>query len=516
MVQNGKLELTFISTLVNNIKKDKMKTTKYKYIKATFLFLLALSITSCERELSDKAEFATYGTTGDIFIDAPVGLTDQFFVSFDPAGGANTEGFGTDESVTYQGASAIRIDVPAGDDFNGGFIGGIFVDRGAGRNLTGYDALTFWAKGSTTATIGLVGFGTDFIEDKYAVGLENIKLSTDWRKYTIPIPDASKLIQEKGMFIFSAGGIGAFPEMGYTFWMDELKFEKLGTLGQPQPAMANKEDKVETKFLGDQFSMADYGLTQTFNLASGINQTVTAAPSYFSFTSSDIEVARVSDAGIVSLVGSGSAKITASIAGVAVAGSLTINVAGAFPVAPTPSLAASNVISIFSDAYTDEAVNYYNGFWEPYQTTLGGETTIDGQSVLNYTNFNFVGTQLTTPIDISEMTHLSIDILMPEVLPTDIDMLVQLKSENTDPNTFQQQRIGGQTYAWDPRTGDVNDTESNATFETGGVWKTIKIPIRPTSETGLDKTTVNLIIIENIKNSNVTEFHIDNLYFYKE
>ena len=95
-------------------------------------------------------------------------------------------------------------------------------------------------------------------------------------------------------------------------------------------------------------------------------------------------------------------------------------------------------------------------------------------------------------------------------------MLITLKNENATETTFQQQRIGGQTYAWDPRTGDVNDTESNATFETGGVWKTIKIPIRPTSETGLDKTTVNLIIIENIKNSNVTKFNNDNLYFYKE
>ena len=492
-----------------------MKTIIYKYTKATLLLLLLLSITSCERELSDKAEFANYGTTGDIFIDAPVGLTDQFFVSFDPAGGANTEGFGTDESVTYQGASAIRIDVPAGDDVNGGYIGGIFVDRGAGRNLTGYDALTFWAKGSTTATIGLVGFGTDFIEDKYAVGLENIKLSTDWRKYTVPIPDASKLIQEKGMFIFSAGGIGNFPEMGYTFWMDELKFEKLGNIGQPQPAIASGEDRVETKFLGDQFSMADYSLRQTFNLASGINQTVIAAPSYFSFSSSDIEVARVTESGIVSLVGSGSAKITASIAGVSVAGSLTINVAGGFPVAPAPTLAVSNVISVFSDAYTDVAVNYYNGFWLPYQTTLGGETTIDGQNVLNYTNFNFVGTQLTAPLDISEMTHLSIDILMPEVLANDIDMLIVLKNENATETTLQQQRIGGQTYQWSTQTGDINDTESNATFE-GGVWKTIKIPIRPTAETGLDKTGVNIIIIERIKSSNVTELHIDNLYFYKE
>jgi hypothetical protein len=186
-----------------------------------------------------------------------------------------------------------------------------------------------------------------------------------------------------------------------------------------------------------------------------------------------------------------------------------------FEQAPTPTRNASNVISIFSDAYTDEAVNYYNGFWQPYQTTLGGEITIDGQNVLHYTNFNYVGTQLTTPLDISEMTHLSIDILMPEVLPTDIDMLITLKNENATETTFQQQRIGGQTYAWDPRTGDGNDTDSNATFE-GGVWKTIKIPIRPTSETSLDKTGVNLIIIERIKSSNVTELHIDNLYFYKE
>jgi hypothetical protein len=360
----------------------------------------------------------------------------------------------------------------------------------------------------------LVGFGTDFIEDKYAVGLENIKLSTDWRKYTIPIPDASKLIQEKGMFIFSAGGIGTFPEMGYTFWMDELKFEKLGNIGQPQPAMASGEDIVETKFLGDEFSMAYYSLTQTFNLGSGINQTVIAAPSYFSFSSSDIEVARVNESGIVSLVGSGSAKITASIAGVPAAGSLTINVStGGFPVAPTPTLAASNVISIFSDAYTDVAVNYYNGFWLG-QSTLGGETKRGEQNLLYYTEFKYFGIQLKAPLDISKMTHLSVDILMPEVLPTDIDFLITIQNDAADPKTFQQQRIGGQTdKAWIPITGDINDPASKATFE-GGVWKTIKIPIRP--GTSLDKTKVDLIIFASIKDNNMTEFHVDNLYFYKE
>jgi hypothetical protein len=51
---------------------------------------------------------------------------------------------------------------------------------------------------------------------------------------------------------------------------------------------------------------------------------------------------------------------------------------------------------------------------------------IDGQNVLNYTEFNFVGTQLTTPLDISEMTHFSVDIMMLE-LPTDIDLLLTFR-----------------------------------------------------------------------------------------
>jgi hypothetical protein len=72
-------------------------------------------------------------------------------------------------------------------------------------------------------------------------------------------------------------------------------------------------------------------------------------------------VARVSDAGIVTFVGTGTSKITASLGGVKASGSLTVNVPGIFPVAPVPTLAQNNVISIFSDKYTD--VNYYNGYW---------------------------------------------------------------------------------------------------------------------------------------------------------
>jgi hypothetical protein len=58
-------------------------------------------------------------------------------------------------------------------------------------------------------------------------------------------------------------------------WIDELKFEKLGTIAQP--SISNGQDKVETQFKGNSVNMANYGLTQTFNLESGLNQTVTPA-----------------------------------------------------------------------------------------------------------------------------------------------------------------------------------------------------------------------------------------------
>jgi hypothetical protein len=55
--------------------------------------------------------------------------------------------------------------------------------------------------------------------------MTNVSLGTAWAKYIIPIPNASKLLQEKGMFRYAAGSQGT-NGAGYTFWIDELKFEK--------------------------------------------------------------------------------------------------------------------------------------------------------------------------------------------------------------------------------------------------------------------------------------------------
>jgi hypothetical protein len=476
-----------------------MKNLKYNYLKTAFVLgLVFMTTMSCERELSDEYTFATFPNTPYIFDDAPVSLTDAFFISFDPVQGANTNGFNTDENESYSGTTSIRIDVPTPNDPDGGFIGGIFKDRGDGRDLTEYDALTFWAKGSTTATVGLFGFGTDFIEDKYPVGLANTELSTDWKKYIIPIPDASKLVQEKGMFIFSAG-TESTNGVGYTFWLDEIKFEKLGNIGQPRPAILDGQDQTTQATINGTIPLG--GLSQTFNLGSGADVTVSVAPSYFDFVSSNPFVASVNELGIVSVDGSGTngentSLITATLNGVAASGSLEVESLGEFLFAPTPTLPASSVISIFSDAYTNVPVDFYNGFWEPFQTTESADFAVNGDNILNYTNFNFVGTSFSNPtVDASAMSNMHLDIFIPGAIDAGAQLQITLRDLGADGAD------GG---------GDDTDqiiTLSNADFVSGD-WASIDIPL-----TIANKNKLGLIIYENL-GTNLTNFYLDNLYFY--
>ncbi|MEM0932125.1 MAG: glycosyl hydrolase family 16 [Bacteroidota bacterium] len=471
----------------------------YKNINIRFILLLSLGIaiiSGCERDFSDEVQFATFNNNGDIFTDAPVGLTDEFFDSFDPAGPnpANPEGFGTDDNVAFMGTSSIRIDVPAPDDPDGAFIGGIFLDRGDGRNLTGFDALTFFARGSTTATIGEVGFGTDFEENKFAVIAQNIRLSTDWRKIIIPIPDPSKLIQERGMFFFSAGSqsTGGF---GYTFWIDELRFEKLGNIAQPSPAIFLGQDISNEVVNGMEFMIT--GLTQTFNLASGINQTVIAAPGYFDFSSSDNSVAIANESGEVIVVGAGSSSITAQLANVGAAGSLEVTSNGVLPTTPPPARLDANVSSIFSDAYT-------NAVESNFEPPFGGSVTNlqrlqeNGDEVLVYTNNNFTGIVFNNTLDGTNRTTLNID-----VYPLDASSVeVQIRDVGAN-----------QVLETNPFTGfpDGDDVDRRFLINglTPGQWTSVEIPLD--GDLAAQKNNLGALILAGGPN-----FIFDNIYFFTE
>jgi hypothetical protein len=474
-------------------------------MKLRWIILLGLPLffaTSCERELSDDTvEYARFSNNPEVFIDGfSAGL--EYF----PFNGSKLDAFSVDTEEKYLGSSSMRFDVPNFGDPSGAFAGAIFPDNG-GRDLSGYDALTFWAKATKAATINEIGFGNDFGDNKFLVTKQNLRISTGWEKYVIPIPDPSKLLAEKGMFWYSEG-----PENGdgYTFWIDELKFEKLGTVAQPQPAIFNGEDLTAPAFLGVQGNIPRSGLTQTFNLASGVNQTVVAAPSYFTFTSSNPEVVTVSELGALTPIGIGTTTISATLAGVRAQGSATLEVTGPFEFAPVPPVRDPNdVISIFSDAYQDVPVDFYNGFFGG-QTTLGGRAQItEDDAVLIYENLNFVAVEFSNPtVNATQMTHVHVDIRIEE--PIESGDLIRVELVDFGPNGV----FDG------PGT---DDSGGSVTFPSGaleqGTWISLDIPLvdfsnpTPGGFTGLSST-ANLAQFVFASNG-ISTLQADNIYFYR-
>ena len=467
-----------------------MKKNTFNFSKKIF-FLAVVTLLSvhCERRLSDEATLSTYSKNGEVFIDGfSAGL------GYGAFGGSKYTAFTVDTETKYAGKSSMRFDVPSLNDPDGTFAGGVFIDN-SGRNLTDYDAITFWVKGSQAATLNEIGFGTDFGLNKYNVILKNVPIGTNWQKVTIAIPDASKLVQEKGMFWYAEG-----PEngLGYTFWIDNLKYEKLGTVAQQQPAIMNGVNSNIQTFIGSTLNVT--GLTNTFNLASGINQTVVVAPSYFSFTSTNTAVAKVNELGIITVVGSGTAVIKATMAGTAAVGSLIINSLGSFTPAPTPTQLPANVISIFSNAYTNVPVEYYNGYYQPYQTTQGAaDITINGDNIIKYSQFNFVGIQFAQPtINASQMTHIHLDVKIQNATGAGNSLKVALYDFGAD-GTFGGGNDSGQSI-----------TVTNSALAAGG-WVGIDVPL--SSYTGLtSRTHLAQIILES--NSGITDLLVDNIYFY--
>lgn len=467
-----------------------MKTIKFTYKKGVFFLALAFIINvSCERELSEDVEFAKNSSTSEIFTDSPIGMGSNFYFPFS---GSKATAWTVDNNEGYESQSSMRFDVPNANDPNGNYAGAIFRVDGAGRDLTEYDALTFWAKASQGVTIGEIGFGQDFEENKYQVNASNVTLSTNWVKYVIPIPDASKLFEERGMFWYSAGTQNT-GGLGYTFWIDELKFEKLGTIGQPRPKLYDGTNADTQAFINTD-GLVDVP-TVTFNLGTGQNMTVLASRSYFDWTSSNLNVLSIDETGYYEALNTGESDITAELAGVQAEGKLTVSVLGEFNFAPTPQRDPNNVISIFSDAYNNVPVDFFNGFWQPFQTTGSEDFAINGDNILNYTNFNFVGTQFQNPtVDATEKPNLHINMFIPGDIPSNLDFLISIINFDDGGTENGRQQVFYKASDFTPNT-----------------WSTLEVPI----SLG-DKSNIGLIIYENVNGSSLSNFYLDNIYFYSE
>ena len=467
------------------MKRNKILISKISSVLALACIVLAVS---CERDLSEDAVLAEFPKNGDVFIDNFSSGLDYFpFVD----AGADPNAFSVVTDEVFSGSSAMRFDVPT---FGNGFVGATF-NTTSKRNLTDFDALTFYAKATQGASIDAIGFGiSGETGNKYQVTVNGLQIGTTWKKYTIPIPDATNLIQETGMFWLAEGASFAGDEGGYTMWFDEIKFENLGTVAQPRPAIYNGEDVTEQTFTGSTLQVTD--LSQTFNLESGDNITVTAAPSYFNFMSSDIEVARVSELGEISIVGEGTAEITAILGGVLAQGTATITSSGSLASADLPTLPQASVKSIFSDVYVnDTESNFTPGFGG--STTETSISSSGSDSFLNYVNNNFTGIIFENTVDASSLSFLHVDVYVQEPI-SEIGLQIRDIGSNlmieTDVNNGNP-------------IGDDKDFRFNINGLTVGQWMSFDIPLG--GDLATQKNNLGALILVGGPN-----FILDNIYFY--
>ena len=124
-----------------------MKTLKNKYLNCSLL-ALALLVAGCsERDLTELQQATQYKTTPEVFIDGFPG--DLQYAAF---GGSDVKAFDVDKEVKYAGIASMIIAVPAVNDPNGAYAGGVYFST-TGRDLSGYNCMTFWAKATKSASI---------------------------------------------------------------------------------------------------------------------------------------------------------------------------------------------------------------------------------------------------------------------------------------------------------------------------------------------------------------------------
>jgi hypothetical protein len=447
---------------------------------AVLAAVVAVAANACSRDAS-TLEPAPFPNDAAVF-------TDRFGsgVGFQAFGGSKTDAVSIDSTVHRVGVASLKVQIPGPGDPSGGYAGGAFVTT-VPRDLSQYNVISFWAKGSINATLDVAGLGNDNTgTSKFTAQRAGIPITTTWTQYFIPIPLAAKLTSERGMFFFAEG-----PEngAGYVLWLDDIKFESVASVTNARASIPSKTVLGE---VGSTIPIS--GATVTFTV-NGVDQTVSAMPGYFTFTSSNTSVATVSAAGVITTVGVGSATVTAKLGESSATGALTIRTAAAPTAgAPVPTRVAADVISLFSGAYTNVPVDTWSA---SYDLADVEDVTVGGNATKKYTNLTFAAIEFTThPVNATAMTGLHLDVFV------------------LDNTAFKVKLVD---FGANGVFGGGDDSEHEVTLSatttptiTAGAWSSLDIPFSMFAGLAARAHLAQIII-----SGSSPTVYLDNLYFYR-
>ena len=159
--------------------------------------------------------------------------------------------------------------------------------------------------------------------------------------------------------------------------------------------------------------------------------------------------------------------------------------------APTPTIPETGVISMFSDAYTNVAIDTWRTSWS--DATLE-DIDVEGNAVKKYSALSFVGIETTTTnIDASSMTHFRTDIWTADA--------TELKIKLVD---------FGADGAFDG--GDDVEHEITVPNPAQGEWVSLDIPLSDFTGLTTRANIAQLIYVGAPSQANTV--FIDNVYFY--
>ncbi len=161
---------------------------------------------------------------------------------------------------------------------------------------------------------------------------------------------------------------------------------------------------------------------------------------------------------------------------------------------PIPTRSADDVISIFSDAYTDVENIDFNPQWG--QSTKVSRPTLLGNEVLKYENLNYQGIEFrnqandgNTPIDVSSFRGIHIDYWVSNSSRLSIDLI----------NSVLQ-----------TGTGEAVEKLRELEVSKQNQWVSVDIPLSHFSDT------IDLSKVDQLKFEGDNTVYIDNIYFYNE
>ena len=164
--------------------------------------------------------------------------------------------------------------------------------------------------------------------------------------------------------------------------------------------------------------------------------------------------------------------------------------------APTPTADPADVISLFSDVYSDVPVDTWSAVWDVADVE---DFTIGTDNLKKYSNLLFAGIEFTSnTIDATSMTHFHVDIWTPDA--TDAPSVFKIKLVDF-----------GANGVWD---GGGDDVEHEITLDENimntGSWVSLDIPLTEFLNLVTRGHMAQLLI-----SGDPNTVYVDNIYFHK-